>query len=146
MIRNYEVSFGQSTGGFESTLADLQSTYSRELQANEDTLKALQAAISQMFFDMNKTLMENRWEFQQYIQQSVGKFLTRFDAIFSLNQDVLLEHHYFPKIPLIGRDKWTGAHLPGMHRVSAQDPMDSASWARSTRYPEAENAFKLYDK
>uniref|UniRef100_E6QQ10 Uncharacterized protein n=1 Tax=mine drainage metagenome TaxID=410659 RepID=E6QQ10_9ZZZZ len=135
----------QSKGGFESALADLQRAYLCDQIANKAAMESLQAAITRMFSDMNKALMEsNGWEFQQYIGRQVGTFLTGFDAIFSLNQDVLLEHYYINEnIALIGRNKWTGAQLPGMRRVPAQEPMHSASWARSKWHPEEENAFKL---
>jgi hypothetical protein len=135
----------QSQGGFESALAELQIAYSRDSHANEAALMGLQAAITRMFDDMNKALMEtNGWEFQQHIERQVGTFLTRFDAIFSLNQDVLLEHYYINEnISLIGKKKWAGAQLPGMHRVLAQEYMHSASWARSLWHPENEDAFKV---
>lgn len=135
----------QSQGGFESALAELQFAYSRDPHANEAALMGLQAAITQMFDDMNKALMEiNRWEFQQHLERQVSTFLTRFDAIFSLNQDVLLEHYYINEnISLIGKKKWAGAQLPGMRRVPAQEAMYSESWARSTWYPEKEDAFDV---
>jgi hypothetical protein len=135
----------QSNGGFESALAELQIGYARDARANEATLMGLQAAITRMFDDMNHALMEiNDWEFQQHIERQVGTFMTRFDAIFSLNQDVLLEHHYInDNIALIGKKKWAGAQLPGMRRVPAQEAMHSASWARSTWHPEEEGAFKV---
>ena len=135
----------QSQGGFESALAELQIAYSRDPRANETALMGLQAAITRMFDDMNKALMEiNGWEFQQHIERQVGTFLTRFDAIFSLNQDVLLEHYYInDNISLIGKKKWAGAQLPGMRRVPAKEAMHSASWARSSWHPEKEDAFKV---
>lgn len=135
----------QPQGGFESALAELQSAYSRDPGATEAALTGLQAAITQMFKDMNKALMEiNAWEFQQHVEGQVSTFLTRFDAIFSLNQDVLLEHHYInDNISLVSNGRWVGAQLPGMRRVPPQEAIHSASWARSTWHPEEENAFTV---
>ncbi len=135
----------QSQGGFESALAELQSAYSRAPHANEAALMGLHAAITRMFNDMNRALMDiELWEFQKFIERHVSTFLTRFDAIFSLNQDLLLEHHYINEnISLIGKKKWSGAQLPGMRRVPALEAMHSASWARSTWHPEEKDAFKV---
>jgi hypothetical protein len=49
-----------------------------------------------MFDDINRAFMDlNDLEFQRKIpEQMVRTFLTRFDAIFTLNPDVLLEHFY----------------------------------------------------
>ena len=70
-------------------------------------------------------------------------FLTRFDAIFTLNQDVLLEHYYVNEnIALIGKKKWAGAELPGMKRTPPQDALHGQSWARSTWSPMPEGDFK----
>ena len=35
------------------------------------------------------------------IVKSANNNSARFEAIFTLNQDVLLEHHYVPQVPLI---------------------------------------------
>jgi hypothetical protein len=114
----------QPQGGFEAALAELQLNYSRDPRSGEAALMGLQAAVSRMFDDMNGALMETTgWEFQNHIERTVGTFLTRFDAIFTLNQDVLLEHYYMnDNIALTGKKKWAGAQLPGMRRVPAQEP------------------------
>lgn len=96
-----------------------------------------------MFADMNAALMEiTGWEFQNHIDRTVGTFLTRFDAIFTLNQDVLLEHYYMNgNVGLSGKRKWAGVQLPGMKRIPAQEPIHSNSWARSTWSPLPEDLF-----
>ncbi len=135
----------QAHGGFESALADLQVAYSREPGPNESALMGLLAAVRRMFADMNGAFMEiTGWEFQNHIERMVGTFLTRFDAIFTLNQDVLLEHYYInDNIALTGKKKWSGAQLPGMRRVPAQDPMHANSWARSTWTQQPESDFNV---
>lgn len=135
----------QHQGGFESALAELQTAYSRDPRSNEPALMGLQAAIKHMFADMNGAFMAMAgWEFQNHIERMIGTFLTRFDAIFTLNQDVLLEHHYVnDNIALTGKKKWAGAQLPGMNRVPAPEPLHSSSWSRSTWTPQHEEAFRV---
>jgi len=108
----------------------------------------LQSAISRMFSDMNASFLgATGWEFQQYQDLMVGTFLTRFDAIFTLNQDVLLEKHYTnDNISLVGTRKWAGPEIPGMRRIPARDAMDSESWALSTWTPLPEAEFKESDR
>jgi hypothetical protein len=135
----------QALGGFESALAELQLAHSRDPRASESALMGLQAAIRRMFADMNGALMETTgWEFQNYIERMVGTFLTRFDSIFTLNQDVLLEHYYVnDNIALTGKRKWAGAQLPGMRRVPSHEPLYANSWARSAWVPLTDDAFKI---
>ncbi len=48
----------------------------------------------------------------------VKDFLSRFDAIFTLNQDLLLERHYFQSgFELGGARRWTSYSFPGMKPV-----------------------------
>lgn len=135
----------QPQGGFESALAELQVEFYRNPQAVEPTLHYLQNAISNMFRDMNSGLIERKiWEFQGNIDRQITPFLTRFDAIFSLNQDLLLEHYYTnDNISLIGKRKWNGAQLPGMRLVRNNEALDNSSWSQSTWHPEKEEAFKI---
>ena len=135
----------QEGGGFEAALEALQAQFAKDPGSAHDPLMALQDAIKRMFDAMNAAFMAAAdWQFgQQYIERQIGTFLTRFDAIFTLNQDVLLEHHYLnDNIALIRKKKWDGAALPGMMRVPPQEPMHANSWSRSTWSPRAENDFK----
>ncbi len=135
----------QERGGFEAALAELQAQYAQDPGSAGGQLMALQDAIKRMFDDMNAAFMAaGDWQFgQQHIERQIGTFLTRFDAIFTLNQDVLLEHHYVnDNIALIGKKKWAGAELPGMRRVPPQEPMHANLWSRSTWSPLAEDGFK----
>ena len=51
------------------------------------------------------------FEFENDLAFSIKKFLERFDAIFTLNQDLLLETHYHPTLVSA---KWSGVTIPGM--------------------------------
>jgi len=135
----------QEHEGFEAALAELQVEFGRDPRSAERPLMALQAAVSRMFADMNAAFMASPdWQFgQQYVERQIGTFLTRFDAIFTLNQDVLLEHHYAnANIALIGKKRHAGAELPGMRRIAEQEPIHADSWSRATWSPMDEGSFK----
>ena len=71
-----------------------------------------QNAVSDLFSRLNKAYLTIKdFEFSKNVKFSVKAFLARFDAIFSLNQDLLLEIHYIPAGP---HGKWNGVALPGM--------------------------------
>ena len=95
---------------FEDVLAALQ-------RATDDEGKRryplLVSALAGMFNGMGQAFMQREFEFRNPpdTRYSLQSFLARFDAIFTLNQDTLLEQKY---IPLVGPPKWGRAHLPGI--------------------------------
>jgi len=97
------------TGGFENALSEVQTSFARNPSKYDSSLNRLQGAVSNVFDDINKAFFDNPgMEFQQDIERLLRTFLVRFDAIFTLNQDVLLEHHYFRHVELAGRPgKWS---------------------------------------
>jgi hypothetical protein len=114
----------QSTGGFEAALDELQ----REAESNSqlDELR-LRSAVRRMFDTMNSAFKSKGLEFRQLIghDHPVRNFLFRFDAIFSLNQDLLLEYCYRGnKDGLVDRDDphterdW---QCPGMRLTAPPD-------------------------
>lgn len=96
--------------GFEEALGILQA------QANgrpSEQLSRMEAALLEMFKRMNEAFAASRFEFAP-----VATFLRRFDAIFTLNQDTLLERHYLKNVSVPAGDRrWQGACLPGMERI-----------------------------
>lgn len=86
----------QASGGFEDSLAQLQTGHAPGFaqQWSQTQLIRLQGCVGRMFDDMNQGFL-NRGdlEFARTADASrmVRSFLMRFDAIFTLNQDVLLE-------------------------------------------------------
>lgn len=136
----------QETGGFEDALDELQTLYLRDPQGNERQLTAMQAAVAGMFTDMNRAFVELvDWEFQREDRSRlIQRFLTRFDAVFSLNQDLLLERHYCNRnVALVGARSWLGAELPGMQRTPSPEPLHSECWARSTWTPRPASEFRF---
>jgi hypothetical protein len=122
------------------TLAELlgPSGYARPAW-NASQLDALQKAVGRMFDDMNKSFFDRvDMEFQRKnSDRLVRTFLSRFDAIFTLNQDVLLEHYYCSDNVALRT-----AHpiIPGMRFIPNVEPLYSSSWSRAkwTSRPKAE--------
>jgi SIR2-like protein len=110
----------QSHLGFEDTLAKLQRDYEAKWTAQrEQDLRNLTSAIQRMFGSMTAAFSETPFE----PQPGIINFLAKFDAIFTLNQDTLLEQRY---IPLAGQDVfpqslqfpgYIGAYRPGIVRA-----------------------------
>jgi hypothetical protein len=74
--------------------------------------RRFQDAVGDLFARLNRTFLTKQFEFNSDIVFSMKRFLSRFDAIFSLNQDLLLEIHYMQTF--IQQGKWSGVILPGM--------------------------------
>jgi hypothetical protein len=82
----------KSGGGFEDALADLQMEYARAADPRtKKRLDALQSALFGMFNAMDNAFATTSFEPTNDMQFLIRTFLTRFDAIFTLNQDLLLE-------------------------------------------------------
>ena len=116
---------------FEEALAGLQEAYARDRQVNREPLLLLQRAISRVFEKINKIFKRQDFETYQPVLtldrlRSVRWFLARFDAIFTLNQDLLLEIHYFDQNHGgQGERHWNGGSLPGLQPIG--QPTNSAT-------------------
>lgn len=113
----------QPTGGFEDALAEVQADHCRNPSASATDLHAMQTAIGRMFDDMNHGYAQSaEWEFQQHQHYMVRTFLSKFNAIFSLNQDLLLELRYLNDNIMLGSNrKWAGWQLPGLRQLPNQE-------------------------
>jgi hypothetical protein len=102
-------------GGFEGALAVLQGEGGPSLEHMEKALRGVFSRMNSAFVAQGFTL-----EFKQGAEadrdDSVKRFLARFDAIFSLNQDLLLESGYCAQAdpPQAFNPRWSGYALPGM--------------------------------
>jgi SIR2-like domain len=122
-------------GGFEDALAELQLEYnhSKDDRAKKK-LDDLQAAIVGMFNEMNNAFVEITFEPQNLGQYLIKNFLARFDAIFTLNQDLLLERHYLrDNISISSTGKLTRFQIPGMrpYNPSSQGSDPDPPYARA---------------
>jgi hypothetical protein len=107
-------------GGFEGALAKLQQEHHSGSTSLDPQLANLQKALLRMFADMDAAFGRVQFEFQNSREYLIALFLTRFHAIFTLNQDLLLERHYLnDNVSLLSAQRWDGAHIPGMRRIAA---------------------------
>ncbi|MGY9005150.1 MAG: SIR2 family protein [Alphaproteobacteria bacterium] len=134
----------KNNGGFEGALSELQKTDSE--QPSEQLIN-LQDAIFRMFSDMNDGFnnpsvsldFENEGTpvFRHF---SVRQFLTKFDAIFTLNQDLFFELNYFDEnVSLDSGGRWSGLQIPGMKR----QPEHSGEPLKHQWTPLPEEDFKI---
>jgi hypothetical protein len=95
---------------FEDVLVALQSATDDD---GKGRYQLLVSVLAGMFNGMGQAFMQREFEFKNPpdTRYSLASFLMRFDAIFTLNQDTLLEQKY---IPIVGPPKWGRAHLPGV--------------------------------
>lgn len=104
----------QNKGGFEAALGHLQEE-SFKRGRSDDRLQNMEAALRRMFADMNIAFSNQHFEFCNEMQYSVARFLTKFDAIFTLNQDLLLERFYLnDNVCLMSSGKWDGFQVAGV--------------------------------
>lgn len=110
-------------GGFEDALAELQEQFNRcKNSETERPLRNLRAAIVGMFDVMDQAFERTAFEPEfQPVEYSIRNFLGRFDANFTLNQDLLLErHHPTADGQIVGIrgwqniHGWRGWHMPGV--------------------------------
>lgn len=103
---------------FEDALAALQNEFMRSQSPNTIAygLREFQQAIIKTFDSMNHAMSRAPFEFSNQSKYSVASYLNRFDAIFSLNQDLLLERHYLATSMIVshGNPKHHSREIPGM--------------------------------
>ncbi len=102
-------------GGFEHTLALLlQSDPSVSPSERATATQPFEAALVRTFSDMNAGLLGLAdLEFPTAHPWKVGQFLAAFDAIFMLNQDLLLEHRYMPhRYSSASLEIWSRLNMP----------------------------------
>jgi hypothetical protein len=124
----------RDTGGFEGALAQIRANAHRN-PANAGDVLAFESALVHMFNDMNAAFTVGL-DFRGPDgvigrATSVSTFLTHFDCIFTLNQDVLLERHYIDRdVTLLSDRRLGGSELPGMRPHT-----NVQSWADRTWMP-----------
>lgn len=114
---------------FEDVLAQVQRDYLlRKTPESMARLAAIQTALAGMFGRMNKQFESRQFEFSNDVHRSFGKFLVRFDAIFTLNQDLLIELQYRNEnVALWHGTRWQGWQMPGLRALPLVDSFDRAS-------------------
>jgi hypothetical protein len=110
----------QHSRNFENALSQIQREYLAAPSSSvaKDRLDRLQDAIGRMFSRLNSGFeTKSNFEFSNDSQFSVRKYLSRFEAIFNLNQDLLLEMQYEDYVLLASGVRWNGVDRPGMKPV-----------------------------
>lgn len=107
--------------GFESALGELR--VSNAFACSDETLsdlRGMERAVASAFEHMNARFWEMPFE---STGRPITAFLSRFDSIFTLNQDLLLDYHYNPAtvFPANGLG-WRGIQFPGMSRLPTPGP------------------------
>lgn len=109
----------QHNKNFETVLSQVQGEFlfapsSPEARGRRDRL---QNSIVQMFDKLNAIFENKNFEFSNETQFSMRSYLTRFNAIFSVNQDLLLELQYEDAVLTASGGRLGGLDKPGMKPV-----------------------------
>ena len=112
--------------GFENTLQELRALYAKyQDERHRNELSAFEQMLEGMFHTMRVGFDGVQFEpaHDKYMigpqPYHIRDFLCRFDAIFTLNQDTLLEQQYRKSDFLQGsQGKWLGLELPGVQPVT----------------------------
>lgn len=135
----------QTKGGFEEVLSELQKgDLENNLESKKTHLNDLQNTVRRMFEDMNAGFSHTHFEFQHHSSEmKVATFLEKFHAVFTLNQDLLLEHHY---VNNSSKGQRISSELPGMKHFPDFEGVNCNSWARGYWEPHDSNEFKIDKK
>lgn len=127
----------KNNGGFEAALFKWRS----RTDISKERKIILESAIKDTFDSMNKGLRRSNLEFSQDRLNSISLFLTKFDVIFTLNQDLFLEYHYMnSNIELNAPQRFNGPALPGM---LPEHPVPLGSWADTDWLPNPREEFSV---
>jgi hypothetical protein len=110
-------------GGFEGALSVFQSQYHGANDAERRPLQAIQDAAVDAIRTMDRDLLsfDDNFNLSELAHQGLNDFLSRFDAIFSLNQDTVLEKRYIStEYASLSRRRWRGCFTPGVARFRHQ--------------------------
>ncbi|HLN22644.1 MAG TPA: SIR2 family protein [Patescibacteria group bacterium] len=108
-------------GGFENALSQVQADYLQSsIPDNKARLERFQAAVNAVFADMDQGFASlPTWEFQNDSGRQLVSAFVKFDAIFTLNQDLLFERFYINEnVSLVSRQQWNGCVMPGMRALA----------------------------
>jgi hypothetical protein len=107
---------------FEEALAELQNAAAISTPGAKEQLQRLEAGIVDVFDNMNGHLSAATFSFRAETGWTIPEFLVLFDAIFTLNQDLLFESHYLMPagtggLSLVPGTRWDIGVLPGVDAI-----------------------------
>jgi hypothetical protein len=144
---------------FEEALTELQNECATSARPDaRERLQKLETAIVDTFVEMNRHLASAAFNFSSDLKFTLPEFLVLFDAIFTLNQDLLLEAQYIDnpdRLSLTQSRQWLGGDLPGTElipdsaRTGLFDPLTvrrrpKPSPQATTIDPQYQPCFKLH--
>jgi hypothetical protein len=146
-VRNLLWKHKAQGSGFEGALQELRAAYLQH--RDHHTAKPLQL-LDQSLIGMFNSMNHSFGEFEPRKHEHMGSqpamvrdFLCRFDAIFSLNQDTLLEQKYQPSNFLEGsRGRWFGFQSPGF----LEENIAGQPYARPGMFRPADPPFTLKER
>jgi SIR2-like domain len=102
----------QNSENYEEALGKARSPGYSGVPVSAEQVKILEEAIKESFWAMNLALGQRASMYPSgESKRSIVEFLPKFDAIFTLNQDLLLEFHYNAGHP---PSRWIGSYYPGI--------------------------------
>jgi SIR2-like domain len=110
-----------SGGNYETTVQALRD---RAKAGDDADFQVIISILSGMFNAMNNAFSRQGFAFDHTndMRYQLSKFMHRFDWIFTLNQDTLLERHYFTHgFNLSSQNRWNGYDIPGLEMINAQN-------------------------
>jgi hypothetical protein len=120
----------QNSENYEEALGKARSPGYSGISVSPAQLKIFEDAIKESFWAMNVALGQR---ISMYLsgesKRSILEFLPKFDAIFSLNQDLLLEFHYNAAHQ---PGRWIGSYYPGIEPEVAT-PLNAGEVVRVER-------------
>jgi hypothetical protein len=132
---------------FETVVGIVQADFDRTPNPKTTArLHRMQEVVKAVFHSMNDMFLRRPgMEFGNDNEFMIQKYLTRFDAIFTLNQDLLLEFHYLNNNPAV----WIGSkfypegwYIPGMREARAPDAMLEVDRIRSKWHPTSDHTLR----
>src|SRR5262249_48869211 len=102
-------------------------------------------ALAGMFNEMNLGLKKAIFEPNGDIALMVRTFLHRFDALFTLNQDLLFEYHYLDEnLSLSHSRRWAGGEVPGVKPLNpSAASFDPTTPMRATMHTIGDEPFQV---
>jgi hypothetical protein len=102
----------QNSENYEEALGKARNLGSSGISISPQQLQIFEDAIKESFWAMNMALGQRVSMYLSGVStRSILEFLPKFDAIFTLNQDLLLEFHYNAGHQL---SRWIGSYYPGI--------------------------------
>jgi len=101
-------------GNYETTIQALRD---RARAGDDGDYKTMNSMLAGMFSIMNQAFSRQGFQFNHTsdISYQITTFMQRFDYIFTLNQDTLLERHYLTEgFGITSQRRWNGYCIPGV--------------------------------